>query len=185
MTLQHELISIVCWLPLQNGSPRRRMREAAVETTDDEGWMYLALEAARTCLEVDEVPVGAVVVVNGRPVAQAGNRMRTDCDPTAHAEIIALRAAARQVGNYRLTEATLYVTLEPCAMCAGALVQARIRRLVFGAADPKAGAVVSHFGLCTASVLNHRLLVTGGVLAEACGDLLRDFFRQRRNLATQ
>jgi tRNA(adenine34) deaminase len=129
---------------------------------------------------MEEVPVGAVVVINNRLVAQAGNRTRTDCDPTAHAEIVALRAAARQVGNYRLTEATLYVTLEPCAMCAGALVQARVRRLVFGATDPKAGAVVSHFGLCTTNVLNHRLVVTGGVLAEACGELLRDFFRQRR-----
>lgn len=152
------------------------MRYAAVEMPDDECWMRLALEAARTCLEVDEVPVGAVVIINGQLVAQAGNRMRTGCDPTAHAEILALRAAARQVGNYRLTGATLYVTLEPCAMCAGALVQARIQRLVFGATDPKAGAVVSHFGLCTTDVLNHRLLVTGGVLAETCGDLLRDFF---------
>ncbi len=157
--------------------------EMTVEMTDDEGWMRLALEAARTCLEMDEVPVGAVVVVNGRLVAQSGNRMRTDGDPTSHAEIVALRAAARQVGNYRLTGATLYVTLEPCAMCAGALVQARVRRLVFGATDPKAGAVVSHFGLCTTDVLNHRLLVTGGILAADCGDLLRDFFRQRRGAA--
>jgi tRNA(adenine34) deaminase len=153
---------------------------AAVEIADDEKWMRLALAAARASLEMEEVPVGAVVVINNRLVAQAGNRTRTDCDPTAHAEIVALRAAARQVGNYRLTEATLYVTLEPCAMCAGALVQARVRRLVFGATDPKAGAVVSHFGLCTTNVLNHRLVVTGGVLAEACGELLRDFFRQRR-----
>jgi tRNA(adenine34) deaminase len=153
---------------------------AAVEIADDERWMRLALAAARASLEMEEVPVGAVVVINNRLVAQAGNRTRTDCDPTAHAEIVALRAAARQVGNYRLTEATLYVTLEPCAMCAGALVQARVRRLVFGATDPKAGAVVSHFGLCTTNVLNHRLVVTGGVLAEACGELLRDFFRQRR-----
>lgn len=153
---------------------------AAVEIADDERWMRLALAAARASLEMEEVPVGAVVVINNRLVAQAGNCTRTDCDPTAHAEIVALRAAARQVGNYRLTEATLYVTLEPCAMCAGALVQARVRRLVFGATDPKAGAVVSHFGLCTTNVLNHRLVVTGGVLAEACGELLRDFFRQRR-----
>ncbi len=151
-----------------------------MEIADDERWMRLALAAARASLEMEEVPVGAVVVINNRLVAQAGNRTRTDCDPTAHAEIVALRAAARQVGNYRLTEATLYVTLEPCAMCAGALVQARVRRLVFGATDPKAGAVVSHFGLCTTNVLNHRLVVTGGVLAEACGELLRDFFRQRR-----
>ncbi len=151
-----------------------------MEIADDERWMRLALAAARASLGMEEVPVGAVVVINNRLVAQAGNRTRTDCDPTAHAEIVALRAAARQVGNYRLTEATLYVTLEPCAMCAGALVQARVRRLVFGATDPKAGAVVSHFGLCTTNVLNHRLVVTGGVLAEACGELLRDFFRQRR-----
>ncbi|MGQ9896436.1 MAG: tRNA adenosine(34) deaminase TadA [Acidobacteriota bacterium] len=151
-----------------------------MEIPDDEGWMRLALDAARACLEVDEVPIGAVVIVNSRLIAQAGNRTRTDCDPTSHAEIVALRAAAQQLGNYRLTEATLYVTLEPCAMCAGALVQARVHRLVFGATDPKAGAVVSHFGLCTTNVLNHRLLVTGGILAEDCGALLRDFFQQRR-----
>ncbi|MCS7078924.1 MAG: tRNA adenosine(34) deaminase TadA [Chloracidobacterium sp.] len=149
-------------------------------TTDDELWMRLALDEAWVCLDRDEVPVGAVLVVGDRLIARAGNRTRTDCDPTAHAEIVALRAAAQRLGNYRLTEATLYVTLEPCAMCAGALIQARIARLVFGASDPKAGAVVSHFGLCTTSVLNHRIAVTGGVLAQACGDLLRDFFRRRR-----
>lgn len=151
-----------------------------MEPTNDDVWMQAALAEAYACLDRDEVPVGAVVVVGDRLIAQAGNRTRTDCDPTAHAEIVALRAAARRLGNYRLTEATLYVTLEPCAMCAGALVQARVARLVFGASDPKAGAVVSHFGLCTAPALNHRLAVTGGVLAQACGDVLRDFFRKRR-----
>ncbi|OYT70070.1 MAG: tRNA adenosine(34) deaminase TadA [Chloracidobacterium sp. CP2_5A] len=154
--------------------------ETAIETADDSAWMRLALDEARACLDRDEVPVGAAVVVNSQLVARAGNRTRSDCDPTAHAEIVALRAAARQLGNYRLTEATLYVTLEPCAMCAGALIQARIARLVFGATDPKAGAVVSHFGLCASPALNHRVAVTQGVLAEDCGDLLRDFFRQRR-----
>ncbi len=148
--------------------------------TGDDAWMCLALQEAYACLERDEVPVGAVVVVGNQLIARAGNRTRTACDPTAHAEIVALRAAAQQLGNYRLTEATLYVTLEPCAMCAGALIQARIARLVFGALDPKAGAVVSHFGLCTSPVLNHRLVVTGGVQALRCGDVLRDFFRKRR-----
>ncbi len=151
-----------------------------MEDAHDIAWMRLALDEARACLERDEVPVGAAIVVNNRLAARAGNRTRSDCDPTAHAEIVALRAAARQLGNYRLTEATLYVTLEPCAMCAGALIQARIARLVFGALDPKAGAVASHFGLCAAPTLNHRVAVTGGVLAEACGELLRGFFRQRR-----
>ncbi|MFQ3580805.1 MAG: tRNA adenosine(34) deaminase TadA [Chloracidobacterium sp.] len=151
-----------------------------MEQTDDITWMRLALAEAQACLERNEVPVGAVLIADNRLVAKAGNRTRTDCDPTAHAEMVVLRDAAHQVGNYRLTGTTLYVTLEPCAMCAGALVQARVQRLVFGATDPKAGAVVSHFRLCTTEILNHRLVVTGGILADACGALLRDFFRQRR-----
>ncbi len=142
--------------------------------------MNLALTEARSCAERGEVPVGAVVVVDGVTIATGGNRTLTDTDPTAHAEIVALRAAAQAVGNHRLPGATLYVTLEPCAMCAGAIIQARIARLVYGAVDPKAGGVTSHFGVCTTDFLNHRVEVTGGVLAEESGELLRRFFRERR-----
>ena len=145
--------------------------------------MNLALAEARSCVERGEVPVGAVVVVDGVAVATGGNRTLTDTDPTAHAEVVALRAAARAFGNHRLPGATLYVTLEPCAMCAGAIIQARIARLVYGADDPKAGGVTSHFGICATDFLNHRVEVTGGVLADECGELLRQFFRQRRKSA--
>src|SRR3954465_14750644 len=120
-------------------------------------WMQEALRAAREAGSRQEVPIGACIVVAGAVVAVAGNRTRTDCDPTAHAEIIALREAAQRAGNYRLTAATLYSTIEPCAMCAGALVQARIARLVYGAKDERFGAVESQFRLCDSSSLNHRM----------------------------
>nr|MDQ3803043.1 tRNA adenosine(34) deaminase TadA [Acidobacteriota bacterium] len=128
-----------------------------------------------------EVPVGACVVTEaGALLAQAGNRTRTDCDPTAHAEVVALRQAARVFGNYRLTGAIVYSTVEPCAMCAGALVQARVRRLVYGARDEKAGAVESVFRVCDASSLNHRMELTPGVLVEECRALMQEFFKARR-----
>jgi tRNA(adenine34) deaminase len=146
----------------------------------DVAWMEIALAVAHECAANGEVPVGAVVVIDDALIARGGNRTRTDTDPTAHAEIVALRAAAKAVGNHRLSGATLYVTLEPCAMCAGAIVQARVARLVYGARDPKAGAVDSYFGICTTEFLNHRVAVTHGVLAEECGDALRRFFRKRR-----
>jgi tRNA(adenine34) deaminase len=148
----------------------------------DARWMRLALEAARVAvIEHDEVPVGAVVVgADGALLAVAGNRTRTDCDPTAHAEVVALRAAARRAGNYRLTGAVVYATVEPCAMCAGALVQARVARLVYGARDERAGAVESVFRICDASSLNHRMELTPGVLADECRELLQTFFRRRR-----
>jgi len=148
----------------------------------DARWMREALAAARVAAaEHDEVPVGAVVVgADGTLLAIAGNRTRTDCDPTAHAEVVALRAAAQAAGNYRLTGATVYSTIEPCAMCAGALVQARIRRLVYGARDERAGAVESVFRVCDASSLNHRMELTPGVLAAECRALMQDFFRHRR-----
>src|ERR671938_909123 len=153
--------------------------EAAAD--DDERWMREALGAAREAARVGEVPVGACVVgAEGRLLAVAGNRTRTDCDPTAHAEVLALRGAARRVGNYRLTGAVMYSTVEPCAMCAGALVQARVARLVYGAADEKAGAVESVFRVCDSGSLNHRMELTAGVLGEDCRALMQEFFRERR-----
>jgi tRNA(adenine34) deaminase len=146
----------------------------------DEGAMEAALEEARKAGESGEVPIGAVVVINDRLVAKAHNRRETDADPTAHAELLALRAAARAVGRWRLSDATVYVTLEPCPMCAGALVAARVRRLVFGAVDPKAGACGSLYNLCVDPRLNHELVVTAGVLAAPAGALLTAFFDERR-----
>lgn len=144
--------------------------------------MREALRAAeRAAAEHDEVPIGAcVVATDGTLLAVAGNRTRTDCDPTAHAEIVALRAAAQRAGNYRLTGATVYSTIEPCAMCAGALVQARVARLVYGARDERAGAVESVFRICDDGSLNHRMDLTAGVLAEECRALMQAFFRARR-----
>lgn len=147
----------------------------------DSSLMRIALQAARAAGHEDEVPVGAVLVDSGgRVVATAGNRIVKGHDPTGHAEIRVLRAAAAHFGNYRLNGTTLYVTLEPCAMCAAAMVHARIRRLVFGAVDPKAGAVVSKYRLGSDGLLNHSFQVSGGVLAAECGQLLRDFFQRRR-----
>ena len=143
--------------------------------------MREALGAAREAEARNEVPVGACVISpGGMLLAVAGNRTRTDCDPTAHAEIVALREAAKVFGNYRLVNAIVYSTIEPCAMCAGALVQARIRRLVYGARDERAGAVESVFRICDASSLNHRIELTAGVFEEECRALLQRFFRARR-----
>jgi tRNA(adenine34) deaminase len=146
----------------------------------DELYMRRALELA-ACAEAEgEVPVGAVLVHEGRIVAEAWNRPISLDDPTAHAEIQALRAAGQALGNYRLPGTTLYVTLEPCAMCAGAMVHARLARLVYGAADPKAGAAGSVFDLVRTPELNHQVEVTAGVLAERCAAQLQAFFRARR-----
>jgi tRNA(adenine34) deaminase len=147
--------------------------------TDDE-YMHLAIEQARAAAKRSEVPVGAVVVSNERVVAASGNRTITDCDPTGHAEMVALRAAAQVLGNYRLSGADLYVTLEPCAMCAGALVQARIRRLVYGADDPRGGAVRTCLRVLDAPELNHRVEVTSGILVAESAALLQSFFAARR-----
>jgi tRNA(adenine34) deaminase len=146
----------------------------------DLDFMLAALAEARLAAEVGEVPVGAVVVTGGEIVARGHNSSETDNDPSAHAEIVALREAARNRGNYRLTDATLYVTLEPCAMCMGALVQARIGRLVFGAYDPKAGAAGSAIDLSDSPSFNHRFEINGGVLAEECGAVLKAFFKSKR-----
>jgi tRNA(adenine34) deaminase len=144
--------------------------------------MRSALAEAKAAAEAGEVPVGAVVVAGGEIVARGHNRSETDRDPSAHAEIVALRAAARAEGNYRLTGATLYVTLEPCAMCMGALVQARIERLVFGAYDSKAGAAGSAIDLSDSPSFNHRFEINGGVLADECGAVLKTFFESKRKL---
>lgn len=151
----------------------------------DERWMLEALRAAHEAEERGEVPIGAIVVAEDNILAVAGNRTRTDCDPTAHAEIVALREAAHRVGNYRLTGATVYSTIEPCAMCAGALVQARIARLVYGAKDERFGAVESKFRLCDSSSLNHRMELTSGILEQECRELMQQFFRHRRNDSRQ
>ncbi len=147
----------------------------------DEAFMALALEEARQAARRGEVPIGAVLVsAEGEVLARAGNSPIALHDPTAHAEILVLRAAAEKVGNYRLTDTTLYVTLEPCVMCAGALVQARVKRLVYGALDPKAGGMVSCYQVGCDAVLNHTLEVQGGVLALEATTVLKDFFRARR-----
>ena len=143
--------------------------------------MALALDEARAAIEHDDVPVGAVIVHRGEVIAARHNERELTHDPVAHAEILALRDAAARLGQWRLDECTMYVTLEPCPMCAGAAVNARLGRLVYGADDPKAGAVTSHFGLLDGAVLNHRVDVTSGVAADASAELLRAFFRERRN----
>jgi tRNA(adenine34) deaminase len=146
----------------------------------DLDFMQLALEEGRSAALAGEVPVGAVLVRDGEVVALAGNRTIRDCDPTAHAEILVLREGARKVGNYRLGATTLYATIEPCSMCAGAIIQARIPRVVYGCDDPKGGAVRSCFEILTHPRLNHRVEVTSGVLGSECAALIQSFFAERR-----
>jgi tRNA(adenine34) deaminase len=147
--------------------------------TDGEVLM-LALDEARAAAAAGEVPVGAIVIADGLIVGRGQNRVLRDLDPTAHAEIVALREAARNLGNYRLSGCEIFVTLEPCAMCAGAMIHARLSRLVYAAADPKAGAVGSILQVLNHPQLNHQMAVTSGELAEESGELLRSFFRERR-----
>lgn len=147
--------------------------------TDAEA-MRLALHEAALAAEAGEVPVGAVLLSGGEVVAAAGNRRERDSDPTAHAEIVALRVAAARAGSWRLDETTMVVTLEPCPMCAGALVNARVPRLVYGCDDPKAGAVHTLYRICEDTRLNHRVDVTAGVMADECAAVLRAFFEKRR-----
>jgi len=143
-------------------------------------WMRHALRHAQRAQAQGEVPVGAVVVKDGMAIGEGWNRPISDHDPSAHAEMVALRAAAAAVGNYRLLDTTLYVTLEPCIMCAGAMIHARVARLVFGAWDPKSGAAGSATDIFAAPFVNHRVVVEGGILAEECGGILTAFFQQRR-----
>jgi len=148
--------------------------------TQDEAWMRLALEEAAAAEALGEVPVGAVIVRGGEVVARGHNLTHTHQDPSAHAEMVAIRRAAQTTGHWRLLECTLYVTLEPCAMCSGAIVLARIPRLVYAAPDPKAGMCGSLENLVQYPLLNHRVQLTPGVLAQEAGDVLRAFFRARR-----
>ena len=158
---------------------REAERAAAVATTD-ELWMEEALRCAQRALEGGEVPVGAVVVYDGRIVGRGWNQNITDSDPTAHAEVIALREAGANLGNHRLGACDLFATIEPCAMCAGALVHARVRRLIYGADDPKAGAVHSVIQVLNHPGLNHKVEICGGVLAGKCAEILQEFFRNKR-----
>ena len=148
-----------------------------------EQFMHAALDEARRALAAGEVPIGAVVVVDDRIVARGFNQPISSVDPTAHAEMVALREAARQVGNYRLTGATLYVTVEPCLMCVGALVHARVGEVVYGATEPKSGALVSAVRGLELPGLNHGFAVTGGVLEDECRRILQQFFQERRHAA--
>ncbi|MCC6744589.1 MAG: tRNA adenosine(34) deaminase TadA [Acidobacteria bacterium] len=151
-----------------------------LEHDADAAWMREALDEAAAAAADGEVPIGAVVVLNSTVIARGRNRTIRDCDPTAHAEIVAIRMAAAAAGNYRLTGATMYATVEPCAMCAGALVWSRISRLVYAAPDVRAGAVRSVFEICTSDTLNHRLEVRAGVLEDDSRELMQAFFRERR-----
>jgi len=146
-----------------------------------EHWMQTAIEAAKRAVQNGEVPVGACIVdSNGELLSVTSNLTVTNSDPTGHAEILALRDAAGKIGNYRLVGATVYSTIEPCAMCAGALVNARVARLVFGAHDERFGAVETHFGLCSSEILNHRIEIVSGILADECRELMQQFFKARR-----
>lgn len=155
-------------------------RAATVSSGADDAPMSVALAEARAAVEHDDVPVGAVVVHDGTIIARRHNERELTGDPVAHAEVLAMRDAAAVLGQWRLDECTLYVTLEPCVMCAGAMVNARLGRVVFGATDPKAGGVVSHFHVLGGAPLNHAVEVESGQLADDCGQILRDFFRARR-----
>lgn len=146
----------------------------------DEHWMQLALEQAQLAERANEVPVGAVLVKDNQLITSGHNQPIGTHDPSAHAEMVVLRKAGQLLENYRLLDTTLYVTLEPCVMCIGAIIHARVKRVVYGAKDPKAGAVESVFQVADEKSLNHRLDYTAGVLADACGDLLRSFFKRRR-----
>ncbi|HYX52460.1 MAG TPA: tRNA adenosine(34) deaminase TadA [Candidatus Limnocylindrales bacterium] len=152
---------------------------------DDASWMALAVEEARAAAREGEVPVGAVVIKDGQVVGRGHNRNLQHNDPTAHAEVLAMRDAAMKLGNHRLLGCTLYATIEPCAMCAGAMVHARLVRLVFGAFDPKAGAAGSVLEVLNHPRLNHKLEITPGVLAEECSALLKRFFAEKRGTAAE
>jgi tRNA(adenine34) deaminase len=161
-------------------APDAREEEGSAASPSDEFFMQFALSEAVAAGNAGEVPIGAIVVKDGQIIGRGHNRPIGLCDPTAHAEIVAIREAAKTVGNYRLTGATLYVTIEPCAMCAGALVNARFGRVVFGAHDTRAGAIESVFAVCSSGSLNHKVEATSGVCAEEARALMKGFFRARR-----
>jgi tRNA(adenine34) deaminase len=151
-----------------------------MDGNDDQRFMRAALELASAAEQMGEVPVGAVVIRNGEIIGRGQNRNLLDHDPTAHAEVVALRDAARKLGNHRLSDCSLFVTIEPCAMCAGAIIHARLQRLVYGASDPKAGAAGSVLTVINHPSLNHQLEVLGGVLETECSQILQSFFRRKR-----
>jgi len=151
-----------------------------MQSRDDAAWMELALEQASLAAQAGEVPVGALVIRDGEIIGRGHNRNLLDNDPTAHAEIVALRQAASRLGNHRLSGCVMYATIEPCSMCAGALIHARISRLVYGASDVKAGAAGSVLGVLNHPRLNHRMEITAGILKERCSEILQDFFRRKR-----
>src|SRR6185437_4604619 len=163
------------------------MQENTVDmrSQDDVAWMEQALEQARLAAQAGEVPIGALVIRDGEIVGRGHNRNLLDHDPTSHAEIVALRDAAKRLGNHRLSGCIVYATIEPCAMCAGALIHARIARLVYGASDPKAGAAGSVLQVLNHPELNHKMEVTAGVLAEKCSEILQGFFRRKRERAAR
>jgi len=156
------------------------MSKDSSQTTDDEYWMRRALDLAKHAEKEEEVPVGALLVLNGECIAEGWNKPITENDPSAHAEIITLRAAGQSLKNYRLIDTTLYVTLEPCVMCAGAIIHARVARVVFGAYDPKAGAAGSVFDVLNSDRLNHQPDICGGVMERTCAENIQTFFNQRR-----
>jgi tRNA(adenine34) deaminase len=174
------------WISQPMAFPEKRASDlspvglSSPEIPSDELWMEEALRCAQRALEANEVPVGAVVICAGLVVGRGSNRNLTDCDPTAHAEIVALREAGRNLGNHRLGDCELFATIEPCAMCAGAAVHARVRRLVYGADDPKAGAVHSILQVLNHPSLNHRMEIRAGVLTGRSAEMLQEFFRKRR-----
>jgi tRNA(adenine34) deaminase len=168
------------FLPRPNIERRSSAINLRTDYSEDEAFMSMALKEAEGALEEGEVPVGAVLILDGEVIARGRNRPITLADPSAHAEIMALRQGAARVGNYRLPGGTLYVTVEPCIMCAGALLQARVRRLVFGTEDLKGGGVRSLYSLLEDSRMNHRVEVQGGVLQEECREVLQRFFQKRR-----
>jgi len=157
------------------------MQDSQEQTALDIFWMQHALELAKRAESEDEVPVGAIVVLNDEIIGEGWNRPIVDNDPTAHAEIMALRSAAKYINNYRLLETTLYVTLEPCIMCSGAIIHSRVKRVVYGATDPKAGAVSSAFSILGTDCLNHKVDVESGLLANECGQILTTFFQKKRS----
>ena len=157
------------------------MNDSQEQNDLDLFWMQYALELASRAESEGEVPVGAIVVYDEQIIGEGWNRPISDSDPTAHAEIMALRSAAKKIQNYRLLDTTLYVTLEPCIMCTGAIIHARVKRVVYGATDPKAGATESAFNILGTDCLNHQVEVERGVLATECGQVLTEFFRNRRN----
>jgi tRNA(adenine34) deaminase len=182
-TPSHSLFSgpaALPWFLIPIVFPRAILRPNMEIVGADISFMQLALEEARAAMAAGEVPIGACIVHDGKILARSGNRTIRDCDPTAHAEIIVIREAARLLGNYRMPGTTLFVTLEPCSMCAGAMIQARIPRLVYGADDPKGGAVRSCFEILANSTLNHKVEVRPGVLAADCVSILQSFFAARR-----